>query len=231
MDFKNINLTEFVRYILTGLNFLLFVLFLPYIFVYSSFPTGLSVEESFLTISLLSVTIGYLLDILKLYHFTPKFRKNRDAFRKVVCEIFTVPSDEAASYHSMTTKFWEKNTNYDLRRRRSEWLLGLQASVTFVLSSIVWAGIFSFTVVMNGWTTNLLIPMFAFILSLTLAFRLWSVSEYERKRMEKDTEIIMKENKEEIAKCWIVRYKVEKRENSAWPISGNYWSRKKYRRN
>ena len=34
MDLKNINFTDFIRYSLTGLNFILFVVLLPVIYIY-----------------------------------------------------------------------------------------------------------------------------------------------------------------------------------------------------
>ncbi|RLC84152.1 MAG: hypothetical protein DRJ03_15050 [Chloroflexi bacterium] len=72
MDFKNVSLSEFVRYILTGFNFLLFVVALPTLYLQPDCVKDLLSDVSFLTISLLSVSVGYLLDTLKVYQFAPR---------------------------------------------------------------------------------------------------------------------------------------------------------------
>lgn len=59
MDFKNINFTDFVRYSLTGLNFILFVILLPAIYFESNLIKDIVSDTSVLTILLFSIVIGY----------------------------------------------------------------------------------------------------------------------------------------------------------------------------
>jgi hypothetical protein len=82
MDFKNLNFTDFVRYSLTGLNFILFVILLPAIYFAPGLIKDLVSETSVLTILLFSIAIGFLMDMLKVYQFAPKYSRNKIAFRK-----------------------------------------------------------------------------------------------------------------------------------------------------
>ena len=63
-----------------------------------------------------------------------------------VSEILDVPEEEVTRYFSLTTKLSNKFGNYDLERRRSEWLLALHTAATLIVAIIVWCSIIVFEI-------------------------------------------------------------------------------------
>lgn len=202
MDFDKLSLSEFVRYILTGFNFLLFVIALPFLYLQPSMMKDLLSETSLLTVSLLSVSIGYLMDILKVYQFTPKFNAKKTQFRKEIAEILDIPQEQVSSYFSLVSKLWGKYSPYSLERRRSEWVLTLHTAVTLIVSIAVWCIVMVYEYLRAGITLRLSIPILAVIFSILCLARLFKIANREREKSNQDFVIIIKRNKAKILESW-----------------------------
>jgi len=202
MDFKNLNIADFARYILSGINFILFAIILPLIYLQPDTLKDLLAGNSFLSLSVLGIVIGYLLDILKVYQLTPRFKSNRQKFMKKVSEILDVPKEEVSSYFSLTTKLSSRFGNYDLERRRSEWVLALHTAATLILAIIIWCSIIAYEVWFNVFSIRSAIPIVAGIISLLLSVRLFNIAEREREKLNQDFLIFLQKNKKEIINSW-----------------------------
>ena len=202
MDLKNINLSEFIRYILTGFNFILFILVLPLMYLVPEATRTVFTDPSFLSIALLSIAFGYMLDILKVYEFAPKFKQKNIEFRKAVAEVLGIPDSQAASYVSLVYKLWGKYSFYDLERRRSEWALSLYTGVILSLATFIWAAISIYKFLVIGLDARLTIPILAALLSFACATRLFKLVNGTRERLNQDFMIIASKNKPLILQSW-----------------------------
>jgi hypothetical protein len=202
MDFKNLNIADFARYILSGINFILFAIILPLVYLQPDTLKDLLAGNSFLSLSVLGIVIGYLLDILKVYQLTPRFKSNRQGFMKKVAEILDVPKEEVSSYFSLTTKLSNKFGNYDLERRRSEWVLALHTAVTLILAIVIWCSIITYEVWSQIFSSKSVIPIVAVIMSLLLSIRLFNIADRERQKLNQDFLIFLQKNKKEIVNSW-----------------------------
>jgi tellurite resistance protein TehA-like permease len=202
MDLKNINLSEFIRYILTGFNFIFFVVTLPLIYLYPSTIKELLTETSVLTISILSIAIGYFLDIQKVYQLIPNFKKKNREFRNEVAKALEVPVEQAASYVSLVYHLLGKFDLYNIERRRSEWALSLYTVVILLWAAIIWIIILLYKYLTIGILPTLLIPLIGAILSLVSSARLLNISQGARERLDQDFMLILHKNKSIILKSW-----------------------------
>jgi hypothetical protein len=202
MDFKNLDLSDFARYILTGINFILFVIIFPVIYLQPDRVNDLLAGNSFLSLSVLGIVFGYLLDILKIYHLTPRFKSNRQQFFKKISGILDIPKEEVSSYFSLTTRLSTRFGNYDLERRRSDWILTLHTAVTLILAIIIWGSIIVFEVWYEVISIRSVIPIIAGIISLLLSIRLFNIAERERVKLNQDFLIFLQKNKKEIVNSW-----------------------------
>jgi len=215
MDFKNLNIADFARYILSGINFILFAIILPLIYLQPDTLKDLLAGNSFLSLSVLGIVIGYLLDILKVYQLTPRFKSNRQKFMRTVSEILDVPKEEVSSYFSLTTKLSSRFGNYDLERRRSELVLALHTAVTLILAIVIWCSIIAYEVWFKVFSTRSVIPIAAGIISLLLSIRLFNIANREREKLNQDFLIFLQKNKREIINGWKLKLPSGKDKNSA----------------
>jgi hypothetical protein len=125
MEFKNLEISEFIRYILTGFNFVLFIIILPTAYKNPGLTKELLSSSSFFVVILLSVAIGYLLDILKAYQMTPKFASKRAQFMDAIAQTLNVPNQYASNYFSLASKLMKKFGMFSVDRDRAEWVLML----------------------------------------------------------------------------------------------------------
>lgn len=202
MDLKNINFTDFIRYSLTGLNFILFVVLLPVIYISPDQIQSLISETSVLTILLFSIAVGYLMDMLKIYQFSPNFKRNKANFRKRISEILEVPVEYAGSYFSITSKIWDKNSSYNFERRRAEWILVLNTAFIFFVSMVVWIFIMINEFVKNGFSNSLYLPIVVAVVMVILSVRLYRVGIREIEKDDREFMLIMSANKKKIKDAW-----------------------------
>lgn len=202
MDFKNINFTDFVRYSLTGLNFILFVILLPAIYFESNLIKDIVSDTSVLTILLFSIAIGYLMDMLKVYQFTPNFRKNTAKFHKKIAGLLEVPVEQAGSYFSITSKLWDENTSYSLERHRAEWVLILHTAVILFVSIFVWVFLVINNYITNGFSISLYIPPLIIVATFLLSIRLYRVGLREIEKDDQEFFLIINANKKKIKDAW-----------------------------
>lgn len=202
MDLKNINFTDFVRYFLTGLNFILFVLILPTIYLAPDLVLALVSDASIITVLLLSLAIGYLMDMLKLYQFAPNFNTNKVKFRRQIAEILEVSIEEAGSYFSITSKLWDQYSTYSFERRRAEWMLILHTAAALFISMVEWILIFLLSFFQNGFTDKLYIPITVIVVTLLLVVRLYRVGFKEIAKDDREFLLIMQTNKKKIKNAW-----------------------------
>ena len=208
----DISLSEFVRYILTGFNSLLFIIILPISYLQPDILLYLLSEASFLTIALLSLCVGYLLDILKIYQFSPHFKVKRAQFRDEIANILGIPKEQVSSYFSMVSKVWGKYSPYDLERRRSEWVLMLHTAIILDVSVIVWGTILMYQYFRSISGVWLIVPVVAIVLSLLASIRLFKIADREREKSNEDFLLILENNKEKILdswKLWLDKYEGE----------------------
>lgn len=202
MDFKNLNFTDFVRYSLTGLNFILFVILLPAIYFAPGLIQGLISETSVLTILLFSIAIGFLMDMLKVYQFAPRFNKNKAAFRKQIAEVLDIPIEQAGSYFSITSKMWDENSNYNFERRRAEWMLTLNTAASLFISLFVWIFFVIDAGTKNGFSNSLYLPIMIAVMTFLLTIRLYRVGMREISKDDREFLLIMSANKKKIKEAW-----------------------------
>ncbi len=202
MDFKNLNFTDFVRYSLAGLNFILFVLLLPAIYFVPGSLKDLVSETSVLTILLFSLAIGYLMDMLKIYQFIPKFNKNKIAFRKQIAEALDIPVEQAGSYFSVTSAWWDENNNSHFERRRAEQVLVLHTAAALFLSCFVWIFFAVHSYIASGFSDGLYLPVSITIATLLLTVRLYRVGMREIKKDDQILLLVICANKKKIKEAW-----------------------------
>jgi uncharacterized protein YacL len=202
MDFKNLNFTDFVRYSLTGLNFILFVLILPAIYFGPALIKDLVSETSVLTILLFSIAIGFLMDMLKVYQFAPRFNQNKVAFRRQIAAILEIPIEQAGSYFSITSKMWDENSNYSFERRRAEWMLALNTAASLFISLFVWVALVIAAYIKNGFGNSLYLPLLITIATFLLTIRLYRVGMREINKDDREFLLIMSVNKKKIKEAW-----------------------------
>ncbi len=202
MDFKNLNFTDFVRYSLTGLNFILFVVLLPAIYVAPGLIKDLISEASVLTILLFSIAVGYLLDMLQIYQLAPNFRRNKNKFWEQVSETLEVPLEEAGSYFSITSVMWDENSNYNFGRRRAEWMLIFHTAASLLVSLVVWASLILFSYLKSGFSNSLYVPVFVALVTFLLTIRLYRVGMKDVKKHNQEFLLVMRANKKKIKEAW-----------------------------
>jgi hypothetical protein len=211
MDLKNINLSEFIRYILTGFNFIFFVVAIPLAYLYPNTAKELLTETSVLAVFVLSLAIGYFLDIQKVYQLIPSFKTRNMEFRTEVAKVLDVPIEQAPSYVSLVYHLWGKFDLYNIERRRSEWALSLYTVVILFWATIVWAMVLMYKYLTTGLSPNLMIPIMGVVLSLIFSMRLSNISQGARKRLDQDFMLILHANKSMILNSW--KFKKSKEKN------------------
>ncbi len=202
MDFKNLNFTDFVRYSLTGLNFILFVILSPAMYFAPDLIKGLVSETSVLTILLFSIAIGYLMDMLKIYQFIPRFTKNKIAFRKQIAEALDIPFEQAGSYFSATSALWDESNNYHFERRRAEQVLVLHTAAALFMSCFVWIFLVINSYLKSGFSNNLYVPILIIAVTLLLTARLYRVGMREIKKDDQVLLLVICANKKKIKDAW-----------------------------
>ena len=170
MDFKNLNLSDFIRYVLSGFNFLLFVLIIPLLYLFPNKMENILNQSSFLMVSLLSIAIGYLIDILKFYQLTPEYNAKKAQFWKNMVDLLEIPKAQRSSYFALIKALSRKYSSYDLEQQQSKWVLVSHTAITFSISTIIWFSILIYHVLRSTISTRLIIPIIAiFILYSQLA--------------------------------------------------------------
>ena len=202
MDFKNLDFTDFIRYGLAGLNFILFVILLPVIYFSASQTGNLLSQTSVLMMLLFSIAIGYLMDMLKVYQFAPNFNRNKSKFRKQISEILGIPVEHAGSYFSITSKMWDENSNYNFERRRAEWVLILHTAATLFISFFVWVILTVNNYLNKGFSSSLYLPTLIAVGIFLLTLRLYSVGAKEITKDDREFLLIMNANKKKIKDAW-----------------------------
>jgi hypothetical protein len=210
MDIKYINFSTFVRYVLSGFNFILFVIVLPIIYFSPDLIRQLFSEASIIGVLFLSISIGYLLDILKIYRFTPNYNKTKIAFWNDIAKVLGVPIEEAPSYFAIATNLWDAYSTYNLERRASEWIHIFTSANILILSSSIWLGITIKEYLGSGLSNNLIIPIGAVLAFLLFGLRLLKVGRDEIDKDDKEFLLILKANKKKILTAWTIENKIHK---------------------
>ncbi|MBN2117818.1 MAG: hypothetical protein JW730_14680 [Anaerolineales bacterium] len=202
MDLKNLNFTDFVRYSLTGLNFILFVILLPVIYFMPGSLRDLVSETSVLVILLFSIAIGYLMDMLQVYQFALNFRKNKAVFWQQVAETLEIPVEQARSYFSITSVIWDENSAYDFGRRRAEWVLIFHTAAALFISLFVWIFLVVSSYLKNGFSDSLYLPICVALVTFLLTIRLYQVGVKEVNKHNQEFLLVMSANKKKIKEAW-----------------------------
>ena len=203
MDLKNINLSDFVRYILSGFNFIVFIIVLPSIYFSPSLLIDLLSGNSVLALFLGSISVGYLMDILKVYQLAPRFQKNKTKFRTAIAQILDVSVEDAARYVSITSKLWSEHSSYNLDQRRAEWVLTLHTAVTFSISVFIWgfAAVYEY-INSENFSSSLILPIAIAFISLILSIRLFRIGRREIQKSDQEFFLILNSNKKKILNAW-----------------------------
>jgi hypothetical protein len=202
VEIQNIDITDFVRYVLTGLNFILFVALLPTVYFAPNLISSLASGTSGLLILLFSIAIGYLFDMLKVYQFAPNFNKNKAEFRKQISDLLDIPIEHAGSYFSITSKLWDENSTYKFERRRAEWVLILHTAAAFFISAFVWIFFIVNNFLQSGFSKSLYVPVLIVIATFLLTRRLYRVGSKAIAKDDREFLLIMSANKKMIKDAW-----------------------------
>lgn len=202
MVFKDFNLSEFLRYTLTGFNFIFFVIVLPLTYLQPTTIKALLADSSVLPVFAASIALGYLFDIFKFYQFSPRYNANRAQFIKNISEILDIPKEQALSYLELTTKLWEKNNYYHLEERRSKWVLSLHTAITLIISAGVWGYITYLNLSHVALSPGFVIPVGIALLCCGGSIRLFRSADREREKNNQAFYLILKKNKTRIHESW-----------------------------
>lgn len=208
MEIKSFSIVEFVRYVLSGLNAIAFLLIVPIIFCKPTLLELILNSSSVLSLILFAVAIGFLLDILKIYQLTPKYRVKQIEFFKELAHALDVPFDQAPTYFSVVTQLSKKKGIYDLERRHSEWILTVNTAMVFYLSIIIWICLLIRELIEIGITKKLFALSVILIFSFISALRLFYVGSRERVKSKSDYILFASQNKEHIVNSLKVEIKL-----------------------
>lgn len=202
MNLKNIDIAVIIRYVLSGFNTIILLFVLPLLYINSSFIKFLLSQSSALTILLLSVAIGYLIDILKLYQLVPKYRSLKNKFMSEISELLSIPESDVSSYFTISINLSKKQDTMDLVRRQSEWILISNTAIMFFLSTIIWILIFTYNLIKLGITSSLIIPILIVLISVICSLRLFKIGTRERIKSKNECLIFIKSNENKIKNAW-----------------------------
>lgn len=166
MDIKGFDISDFIRHVLTGFNFFLFVLILPLLYVQPSLLSGLISETSFFLIFFLSIAIGYLFNILKIYKLVPHYKKTGDTFWNDIVNTLGISKKEAIAYFYLASNLSKKYGPYDLIQSRSQRVLMQNTSAILIISLPGWVYIIIQEVSKIGISWRLTIPSFIILASI-----------------------------------------------------------------
>lgn len=202
MDFKNLDISEFIRYILTGFNFVVLVILLPALYLAPDLTKNVLADASAIIIILISIAIGYFMDILKVYQMTPKFNTKKNLFMDGVAKTLEIPREQASAHFSLASKLCMKYGIYDIDKRRSEWVLMLETGVALVVSSVIWSLIFVLELFNLPISFRSAIPISAIFFSLIFALRLFKIADHERDKGNQGFFMVLEKNKARIRNGW-----------------------------
>jgi hypothetical protein len=205
MDVKNISISDFVRYILIGFNFLLLVVIFPLMYLQSNLLSLFLSNTSFGIVTLLCISLGYIIDILKLYQYSPGYKSRLKDFAAQISNELGIPDEEVGSYLSLVSKIWNKQSPYDLERRKSEWVFAFDTAVILIMSIFVWVIVATYHFIFSKEFISILTPALAILLSIILTIRLYKAGNHEVRRSNKDIFLILKANKAKIQSSWHIK--------------------------
>lgn len=139
MDAGKLDLTEFVRYVLSEANFILFLILLP--LGYYDLPKleKLISLDQFFDLAALAISVGFLLDMFKLYQLIPGYSSKRDNFMSEIATRMPIDEARASTYYSFVTKVSKSMGQFSLARRHSEWILMVHTALIIATSAFVFS--------------------------------------------------------------------------------------------
>lgn len=200
-----LDLTDFIRYVLTGTNFLLFDVLLPLGFVAPSLLVGIVSAVDFLGLAAAATALGFLLDMVKFYQLFPGYRARKDSFMDELASALEVPPEHASTYFSFITKLSRRAGSHNLARRHAEWVLTVHTALAFSVASIIWAGILLRQLLLGRPQSSAWIPVVAFTVSAALAVRLFLVGRREREKSRQEYILFAHRNRVQIEDAWMIQ--------------------------
>jgi hypothetical protein len=205
MDAGKLDLTEFVRYVLSGANFILFLILLPLGYYDLQKLEKLISIAQFFGLAALAVSIGFLLDMFKLYQLIPGYSSRRDSFMSEIATHMSIDEARASTYYSFVTKVSKSMGQFSLARRHSEWVLMVHTALIIAASAIVFSVIGLMITPPPTNTTEVYRTALAIAIPTALALLAWRLfKNASRERAKSRTEylVYIEKNVEAIETAW-----------------------------
>jgi hypothetical protein len=212
MDTGKFDLSEFIRYVLTGTNMLLFDILLPLGFVAPQLlEKVISVTETF-GLAAAATVLGFLLDMLKVYQLAPGYRRRRNTFMSELAMELEIPPEHASTYYTVLTRLSKHTGFYSLTRRHSEWVLIVNTALVFALSAGIWAWILANELVKRAAWGGPVIATLSMATSVALSIRLFRVGTREREKSRQEYLLFATKNKDRLDEAWRMKLGESERE-------------------
>lgn len=183
---KHLNLEVLIRYGASGFVAIICLSF-PIMIVYFKVLIETISIGNFLGIIAISMVLGYLLDNLKLYQFTPGYSKRKNTFNEALASRLGIDKERVTPYFALLIHLTSNDRGINLERKQAEWHLLENSSKIFFLFTIEWIVIFIQQTQMTPWHYDLNIKIFCILMILTgvvFTRRLFKTSEKERKKID-----------------------------------------------
>ncbi|MDM8543433.1 hypothetical protein QUF90_20355 [Desulfococcaceae bacterium HSG9] len=204
MDLKNITFAEFIRYGLTGLNTIIILFIVPIAVLRPDIIKEIIKVTGMFGIALLSFGIGFLLDTLKLYQFSPGYKKRKGQFLSEFASTLEIESKDASSFFSMTTKISRDHHNHEIENRQSRWIMADHTSKVILASIIAWVILL---LIVKTSTIRIIVSVGIIVFYVFLFFRLHTVASQERAKSNQNYINFAKHNTKMITEIWKIDQK------------------------
>lgn len=202
MEVEKFSLPDFVRYMLSGVNFIGLLVLLPLAHLNPSLLKEIMKAGTIFGVLLICVTFGFLLDMLKIYQISPFYKKRRDALMTDLADTLEIQTGQASTYFSLISQLSRRDWSYNLAKRQSEWILIVNTAIICGVATALWLGIAIYHFVSNASTweaaSSIGISLFFGLVSL----RLFRLGAHERDKSRREYLIFATKNKKEIWDAW-----------------------------
>lgn len=136
-----VSLTTIVRYAIPGFVGIACLFVLPFCVFEPSVLEKLNTGSGIIVVGVSAVTLGYLLDILKVYRLTIGYKRGQIELHNELSKRFKIPPAQCKTLLSRVASNEEKNDG-SISILHSKWVMAQKCTFIFYLTAIVWVLIF-----------------------------------------------------------------------------------------
>src|SRR5271157_4816553 len=134
---EDLPLYTFVRFVITGLVATLLYLVMPVAVLDPGALQTITNVGNVIGIVVMALTIGFVLDGLKLYQLSPGYRRRKSVFMKRIASTLAVREDEAPTYFVKVAELERTSGMADVALVHSRWVMNV-CSKLFLFAGILW---------------------------------------------------------------------------------------------